>query len=739
MRWPHLLKSPRFWLAVLIAASCAVSVYSSVVAYENFDYVNTNGANNAGIITQALSSTTFGHQAPFYDSYDCIHTDRCSLMLVHPSFILYLAIPFYSLEPNTLALMVLQGIAVALAAVPLYWLTRQVTHSSGKALLAAGLYLVYAPAFTAFTLRLETLLPLELIGLAALWQSGRYPWGFLPAVAAFFTLEVGPVFVFLIGAFFLLEWYPVVVKYLRTWSLLHNAEAGTSEGERYETDLSKIRSQVLRSRRLQATLLLMGLSIVALVFVFWFRNYWGYQVLGVAQPHVAGSSGGLFYDGGGTAAQSLSAALSAPRFGPTVEFWLIMFGLVAFLPFLAPRSLIISLPWVAFTFLTTTAEFHTIGLEESVVVAGPIFIGVAYGLVRLPWGRITGPSIETKPDVGPNPPVDGPSNSVRRGRSRRLTQAARITAISVLTVVVTVNVLLCPVNPALPDMNVSLGSPFVAGYFDHNLSITPGLIPAEKLVEQIPTGASVSVESPLFPLVANYPRAIVFLPNDLSQPFVNPKQFSRLPFGVSKGPDFVLLELGELGTLEPPFAQNLSDTAKYGLFGYVTSTAVGPLLLYDLGYTSVATGFGPAFTELNASFVPRSGLNSGTGGHIISSHSAPGGIEIKNDPKVNVSNPVWMSQGVLLTPGSYTISLEINFTTNLSQSPAPKVLKVVASGFGPTVLNETLGTSAFTPGIWSPMDFDITVPNPVPHFHLDGYLIDTNDTISIASMTIAPN
>ncbi|MGA8542776.1 MAG: DUF2079 domain-containing protein [Thermoplasmata archaeon] len=698
--------------------------------------MSTNSANNAGIVTQAVSSTTLGHQAPFFESYDCIHEGRCSFMLIHTGFILYLTVPFYALLPSTLTLLVLQGIVVALAAVPLYWLTRQVTGSGGKALFAAGLFLVYAPAFSAFSLHLEALLPLELIGLAALWQAGRYRWGFLVALMAFLTIEAAPVFVFLIGAFFLLEGYHVVLKFLRTWRQLRKVGTGTSEGERYRADLSRIRSQLLGSKRLQATLLLMGLAVLAFVVLFSFRNVWGYQVLGVARPPVATGSGGLFYDGTGTTVGSVSSALSSTRFLPIVEFWLVMFGLVAFLPLLAPRSLVISLPWVAFTFLTNNLSYYTIGLEESVVIAGPIFIGVAYGLVRLPWGTAPISKTGTKSDAA----AGESSKSARTWRSRKLAQAGRITVISVLAVVVAANVLLSPINPALPDLQVELGSPFVAGYFDHSLSITPGLIQAEKLVGEIPRSASVAADSPLFPLVANYPRAFVFLPKSVNEPFVNPPHLARLPFNVSKGPDFVLIELSELDTLETPFAQNLSNPSMYGLFGYVSSTAVGPLLLYEQGYSGMASRFGPALTALNESFAPRSGLVAGSGGHYVSNTSAPGGIEIKSKPKANSSNPVWKSNGVWLPPGAYTLDLEIFLNaTNLSGNPMSKILEVVGSGFGPTVLNETFDASSFTAGVWSQFVFDFTVANPVPYFNFDGYLIDANATISIASMTIAPS
>ncbi len=124
----------------------AFALYSATVAYSNLQIPN---AGDAGIITQAVASTAHGNAPAFYESYDCMVKGRCSLLLVHPGFVLYAAVPFYALDPSVTTLFALQAAAVGLAAVPLYVLTRRLTGSAAKGLLVSGVFLVWAPTFPA--------------------------------------------------------------------------------------------------------------------------------------------------------------------------------------------------------------------------------------------------------------------------------------------------------------------------------------------------------------------------------------------------------------------------------------------------------------------------------------------------------------------------------------------------------------------------------------------------------------
>ena len=68
--WEH----PLLWLTLMVVVFFGVSLYSGIAAYYNF---HTHNSTDTGVITQAVASTTFARQAPFYESYDCMDKARC--------------------------------------------------------------------------------------------------------------------------------------------------------------------------------------------------------------------------------------------------------------------------------------------------------------------------------------------------------------------------------------------------------------------------------------------------------------------------------------------------------------------------------------------------------------------------------------------------------------------------------------------------------------------------------------
>jgi uncharacterized membrane protein len=183
---------------------------------------------------------------------------------------------------------------------------------------------------------------------------------------------------------------------------------------------------------------------------------------------------------------------------------LILYALVAFIPLLSPRALILSVPWIVWTFLTISSNFTLIGREYTLIAAGPIFIGLAHGLDRTPLEWV-GVKPQSRPDapIPPEAAVDRRAQPAPRPR-RRWPRSAWV---GVIVAVVIANSFLMPINPALTDLGVKPGSPFVANYFDHSLRVTPGFEWVEKLVSIVPYSATIVSPSTMFPRIANYPHA----------------------------------------------------------------------------------------------------------------------------------------------------------------------------------------------------------------------------------------
>jgi uncharacterized membrane protein len=726
-----LWRKTRFWLALMVVGFFAVSLWSGTVSYTD---LQTSNSTDAGIITQAVASTVHPNVAPFYESYDCMVKTRCSFLLVHPGFVIYLAVPFYALASSTITLMALRSAVVAAAAIPLYWLTRQVTRSPGKGLLAAGLFLVSAPTFAAdvFSLHLESLLPLELFTLAALWQSGRYRLGLIVAVIAFLSFEIFPLFTFLVGAFFL---FPYIERPIRgEWNRWRDRRAVPRS---LRSTLSLGWQYVRTSCRLtevRYTLLLMLASVAAFIALALFINVWGHEILGLAAPPVGPGIAGVFSNPSSPGVQNLWTILRSGQTATTADYWLITYALVAFIPLLYPRTLILSLPWIGWTFLTDNNRFTTFGHQYGMIAAGPIFIGLAYGLSRVHFDWR--PTAVNADSVGAAAREGSQFTARPPGRRWRLPSHGTAWG-GVLVVVIVANGLLIPINPILPGLGVVPPSPFGPGYFDHSLEISPSFEWVEDLVSTIPHDATIAAPSAIFPLVASYPDAYVLTA-------MSRNNASKLPFYVSgEVPEYVFVapttgedSFGEIGS---NLSRNLSNPLLYGMSGYVGSTPLGPLLLYERNYTSAAMLFGPGISPVSAVYDPDTGLFPGTRGVEEANSSVPSGKVIASLDQANRSGLVWSGPDVFLGPGNYTVQLLVAMAgPNLTSDPNSSALRIAIGGVGETPVNVTLRASTFSPGRWMNLTFRISLLDPLPEVDVKGILPNDLFSVAVASVTISP-
>jgi len=710
----------------MVVGFFAISVYSGFVGYTNFQLEN---ATDAGIITQAVASTAHGNAIPYYEYWDCFHKSRCSFLLVHPGLVLYAAVPFYQVLPSTVTLFALRSAVVAAAAVPLYWLARQVTRSSGKALLAAGLYLVWAPVFAGdtFSLHLESLFPIELILLAALWQSGHYRWGLAVAGVAFVTYEVSPLFTFLVGLFFLSPYLERALR--RRWSNWRTGRTSPRAMRGIPARWARTLREGWRIREVRYLVVLMAASALAYVALSLFINVWGCRWLGVACPTVQPGILGIFSNPSSHGFHSPETILRSPVTVTVAEYWLILYALVAFIPLFSPRTLILSVPWIGWTFLTLSTNFATIGREYSLIAAGPLFIGVAFGLDRI--------HLEPRDSA---PPAKSGTSEPRAGDPKQSVQVSAHRAFGLrrkgwagaLAVVVIANALLMPINPVLSDLGLASGLPLAPDYFDHSLEISPGYEWVHELVSVVPSTASFEVTSAVFPLVANDPRAYV------AGPDLAPGDWD-LPFNFSGGPQFVLVP-SSVGALGLDLARNLSDPMLYGMRGYVGSSTLGPLLLYEEGYSLPAELFGPELPESVTTYLPSEGIEQGPKGDLITNSSAPSGRAITDAGGTNGTGLVWEGPDTLIPPGNYTLSIEVAVTSsNSTARPDQTALRIEVGGFGHNPLNETYPESQFVSGTWMNLSLNFSLEDPLPKMYIQGFLVDPLLSVAIASESVEPD
>ncbi len=701
----------------MVGAFYALSLWAGIAGYLNFQLANST---DAGIITQAVASTAHGGVPPFFESVDCLVKNRCSFLIVHPAFLLYAEVPAFLAFPSTLTLFAIRAAIVALAAVPLYWLTRQLTGSDRWSLLAAGMYLVFAPTSTDdFSLHMESYLPLEIILLVALWQAGRYRWGLAVAVIAFATIEIAPVFTFLVGVFFL---FPPFANLVRSSWHRWRDRASNSFSLRGEVGrwARSVREGV-REASVRFSLILMSASVGAYVFLYSFMNVWGAHVLGIPSPTTGQGIGGLFYNNSTPAVASLTTILHSHQTLLTAEYWLVLFALLGFIPLLAPRTLILSVPWIGWTFLSDSSRFTTIGHQYSFIAAGPLFVGFAYGLDTLAKGPFA-----------PRTPVSDPSTQSSPPRRWALpgTRGRSVALAGGVAALLAANMLFLPFNPLLPALGYQAPIPFESKYFDHTLTVSGGFEYAERMVASIPARATIAAPSALYPLIAAHWGAVALRGRAEGNT-------TLLPFNYTNGPDYALLYESVSPTLDAKDWGNLSNGSQYHIRAYVASTGIGTVFMLERGYQGTAQAYGPVLTSTPANWTPMRGLSAGPVGQAAASSASPSGSVIETSLTAHRSGLAWSSVPQLLPPGNYSFVFQLALTgVNGTVRPAAIVLNLVGTGFGAQLFDQNLTFDQLPESAWSTVILNATVASPVPAFQVEGYLRDPDCSIAVASVLV---
>jgi uncharacterized membrane protein len=671
-------------LALMMAAFFAVTLDVAWASYLSVVPEGNNGAVDLSIMMQALSSTAHGY-IPFYESPDCVHTARCSLLLVHPTLLFFAVVPVYGADPTPLVLFTLQSAAVALAAVPLYFIARDVTRSRTLALLTSGVYLIYLPTISSigFSFHIEPLLPLELFTLFWLWMRGRYWMGAAVAVLSFVTLEVTPVIVFFFGVFFL---WPFVFSAGR--ELFHRIQSGESAGEVGGTARRQLRAFVRSptARPARAAVLLMGMGVVAYVSLRLFVEHSTLFGLPPLPPVF------LLPLGRPNPQVTYSFVLAGARTASWFVYWTLAFALLGFVGFLAPRTLLLAAPWVGYTLFTVSPNYTMLGLHYGVMAAIPLLIGFAYGLAKLPLR---------------NPPPAAATRTVRRRWRARRTAAWALVA-----GVVAVNLVLTPLGPLAGPL-ASSALP-VSPYYPTTVAVTPGVAAIEGVVSEIPSNGIVLAPTLLLPYVAN----------DIYAYPLPPGKSINLPYHVGAYPTFLLADPGAVDSLDPVLAGGLYNTSVYTVRAIAPETPVGLVTLFAKGYAGNPTIFGANPPLGTVGFSPNAIGTGGNSTRLMHSSSVPYGSYLESRNTSVAGQAMFAVPAPALMPGSYQIDLllQVKNTTN-STKLGPNYLALNVTGFNNLpILNESLAYADAPVATWFNATADFNLTEPMYSLQITGYL-----------------
>jgi len=169
----------------------AVSLYTLVFSYYTVlkHYTFQSFAWDLGIFVQALYSTIY-HGRLFYYTIENYVNPSGSFFAIHFSPILLILIPFYATYPKPETLLVVQTAILALGAIPLYMIAREILKDKKLSIIPPLIYLLYPALHGAnwFDFHTEVFIPFSIFSMFYFYLKKRFICYF---VFLFLTLSIG--------------------------------------------------------------------------------------------------------------------------------------------------------------------------------------------------------------------------------------------------------------------------------------------------------------------------------------------------------------------------------------------------------------------------------------------------------------------------------------------------------------------------------------------------------------------
>ena len=315
-----------------------------------------------GVFTQAFDSTI--HSTGFFAyTLEPFTNPSGSFFGVHFSPILIAILPIYAAYPSIGTLLVVQALALALGAVPVYYLSLSTFGKVRSSIAVALVYLLYFPMHAAnlFDFHVESFVVTPMLCAIYYLQTRQWKKLAVSVILALSTIEYAAFMIAAIG-----------IAYL----LLNAASIG----------------KAVRLRKFRDSSLLLP-GMLCLVAAGWFLG--ARQALSFFNPSPPASFEGAqswSLVGAGSIAEIPGYLLLHPANGlRAVEFDLplkllyVVFLLapILFVPVLRPTAFLAALPWLGLAFLSNYAPFYQIGFQYPLFVVPGIFWALILGMQRL--------------------------------------------------------------------------------------------------------------------------------------------------------------------------------------------------------------------------------------------------------------------------------------------------------------------------------------------------------------------
>ncbi len=633
-------KSWRLYLA------CATyTVVFSVVTILRYQTFLASGFD-LGIYNQAFW-TTLSEQRLFYETGDLSFNPNGSFFGVHFSPILFLLLPIYAVHPGPEVLLVMQSAILALGAIPVYWLARE-RFNENASLAISLIYLLYPP--------------LHYLNLNDFHVQAFTSTFLLFTVYYLVTEKWRKFLLFAALTMSSIEFAPILVTFVAVYGFI-----------RYFT--GKFRTGVTARNYLLFTLLVSVLYFFLAVKMKEFFNPYTSPV-----PSI-------FHD-------ILRDPIGAPNNvlvdGPAKVLYLIYFlAPLAFLPLLAPGPLVMILPWLATSFISTYPLYYSIYFHYTGFVIPFIFVSLPKAIDRLS-------SLFNRP-----------------GRNRRIGRLRRI-----LVTIFLATALLAVYIPAAPGTPWHYQAPIPDDRTD--------LI--HKFINLVPSNASILTQNNLFPHVSSRTDAYMYLQVQ-SDTVV----------------DYILVDTTSIWyNWEPiilgtriPLSLAVREALETGRYGVLA--AADGLLLLKRDYVGEPEIFIPHVSQHNQNDLAiRNGViseepTSSTGVVLLHRAGDPSGV-------------FWHGPYISLLPGLYRVKYRIMVDSSWEIKGKDHILTVDATAdAGNTLLAKkyVYGLHVSTPGEWFEVTLFFGLRIPSLHVEFRGFAVgDQNvrlDYILVEQLSANPS
>jgi uncharacterized membrane protein len=706
-------------LLAILAFYTVLLTYLAELRYESF-YTNEW---DLGIFMQALWSTLHGRL--LYEAGDYVTFHAGSFLVIHPALILLPLSLIYGLYPHAITLFVIQALAVASSAVPLYMIGERFGASRPALIGAIVVYLLnpFLLGSYFFDFHLEAFLPLESFSLFYLLMRGRYGLAAVVFILGVFTLEIFPFIALFMAIYFAYDRFGIGM--LAFWRRIRD---GT-----YRVYLYFAAAAVL--------------SYVMLMFI-------GHVLVPalVTPTAVRGNTIGLVWHQ--IIYLFMPSAANYQQIIYSVAYWLLLYASFGFLAFRHPKHLIIALPLLYFSIILMPYYAQYMGLQYGFMFIIPVAIGSIIGLSRLKSGRgaslilsialillyysaiypgarafiFKTVDVEELLALLLAPAAIAIAAIVSEGRAipevgaqhgRRDLRVASL-LLAVLVVLAAADFTFSPLNPSASSTNPPWGNGYLISYHAN-----PSYKYMHDLLSYYENNHTIIASEFLFPYVANsldsYPGGYGLPPSNY------------LPFDETNLPHYVLVDAYEFDQL-PSYVQNaLVNESVYGLRAWIISPSryPGSIMLFQLGYSG-----SPAIYTAEPMVFDYRSLALGQGSILIRSNSSPS-YYIYEPPSSSGYATMWYGPYTLLPPGTYRANFLIKSVGNYS---GYLLTLDVATNLGREIIaSEPLhGYELAGPGRWTNVSLEFTLTHVTPLLELRGVRSSGATGLYLANVTLEP-